>query len=139
MNRAYRRVAGAAVVLVLAGCGGTPQQPVPKGSLANAADLRAAHGVEATAPEMNCVAKTFGIKPVDAKSIDQVATVYAWVYCQSKNGITSEAVPAAVDRNGTARIPRDSDFASDINRIFPPDVRGRVSGGPPSDLPTTTG
>lgn len=134
MNLAYRPVAGAAAALLLAGCGGTPQQPAPTGPLAAAADLRAAHAVAATDPDMNCVARTFGIEPVGATDINQVTTIYAWAYCQSKNGVTSEWVPAAVDRDGTARIPRDSDFAGDVSRIFPTDVRARVTDGPPPEL-----
>jgi len=134
MNRACRLAAGAAAVLVLAGCGGTHQQQPPTGPLAAAADQRAAKAVAATDPEMTCTAETFGIAPAGAKTIDEVATVYAWVYCRSKDGVTGEAVPAAVGRDGTARIPRDSDFSSDLDRIFPADVRDRATGGPPADL-----
>lgn len=132
MNRAPRRAVAVAAVLVLSGCGGPAQQPVPTGTLATAADQRAAQAVEAAEPDMNCVARTFGVRPADAGTVDKVTTVYAWVYCHSKTATTAEVVPAAISHDKTVQIPRDSDFTSDIERIFPADVRTRAEDEPQS-------
>jgi hypothetical protein len=139
MNRAHRRAAAAAAVLTLAGCGGPAQQPMPTGPLAAAADQRAAHAVVATDPSMNCIAQTFGLQPADAKTIDQVATVYAWVFCQSKTSDTGEVVPAAIAQDGAVRIPSDADLAGDIKRIFPADVRDRATDEPQSMVDLVAG
>jgi hypothetical protein len=121
-----------AAALALAGCGGPAQQPMPAGPLAAAADRRAAHAVAATDPDMNCVAQSFGLRPADAKTNDQVATVYAWVYCHSKTSDTAEVVPAAVTGEDAVQIPSDADYTGDIERIFPADVRGRTADLPKS-------
>jgi len=101
-------------------------------ALAAAADKRAATAVAATDPAMNCIAQAFGVRPADARTIDQVTTVYAWVFCQSKTSDTGEVVPAAVARDGAVQIPSDADLAGDIRRIFPADVRERAADEPQS-------
>jgi hypothetical protein len=132
MNRAAATATAAAAVLVLAGCGGPKQQPVPAGPLATAADQRATHAVAATQPDMNCLARTFGVQPADAASIDKVTTVYAWVYCHSKHGDTASVVPAAIGPDDAVSTPSDADYSADIKRIFPADVRDRATDEPQS-------
>lgn len=132
MHRAHRRVTAAAAVLVLSGCGGTAQQPVPTGPLADAADQQAAHAVAAAQPGMNCLARAFGLRPADATSIDQVTTIYAWVYCHSKDSDTASVMPAAVGPDDTVQIPSDASYADDLDRIFPADVRDLATDVPPS-------
>ena len=127
-----RRTIVALAALLLAGCGGPAQQPMPSGPLATAADQRAAHAVAATDPDMNCVAQAFGLRPADARTLDQVITIYAWVYCHSKTSDTAEVVPAAVTREDAVQIPSDADYTGDIKRIFPADVRGRTADIPKS-------
>jgi hypothetical protein len=139
-------LAGAVTVLVLTGCG-SEQRPVSTGAVVAAADQRATAAVAATEPEMNCLARSFGLDPVKAEKIDQVRTVYAWVYCHAKHGDTAEVVPAVISLAGppSVRIPADADNDAEVKRLFPADLRdsayeepksmrdlvARLPGGPP--------
>ena len=111
-----------AVTVLLAGCG---QRPAPTGAVVAAADQRATAAVAATEPDMNCLARSFGLDPAKAETIDQVRTVYAWVYCHAKQGDTAEVVPAVVSLSGPplVRIPADADYEAEVKRLFPADLR----------------
>jgi hypothetical protein len=127
-----KRALGLVAVLLLAGCGGPSQQPVPTGALATDAADRATRAVAAAQPDMNCKARAFGLEPSGATGIDEVTTIYAWAFCRDKHGGTAEMVPAAIDRAGTVRIPPDDDWAAAVKRIFPADVRDAVYHEPKS-------
>jgi hypothetical protein len=111
-----------AVVVVLAGCGGPDRQAPPTGAVADQADRRATAAADRHETGMTCVARTFGLDPATATEIGQVKTVYAWLYCRDQDGGGSELVPAAITATGVD-IPSDDNYETDVERIFPPDVR----------------
>lgn len=126
-------IAGATAALLLAGCG-SGQRPAPAGALAAAADQRATAAMAVTEPDMNCLARSFGLDPARADRIDQVRTVYAWVYCHAKRGDTAEVVPAIVSlaTPPSVRIPTDADNDAEVKRLFPADLRDDAEEEPKS-------
>lgn len=85
-----------------------------------------------------CGDYVFGLDPVDARSVSQVRTVYAWVECRwlppagHRAGVTvrdlpAEVVPIAVRLGSpdTFKVPQDGEgtYPAGIKQIFPRDLR----------------
>lgn len=111
-----------------------PQQPHPSGQFSKDLDGRVTFVVH-NVGQGPCLADVFGIKPPDATDISQVTDAYAWMICPVGNWVST---PLAVDLTttpATIRIPRDGpDYRSDIDRIFPPDVRQAALGQKPHNV-----